>query len=294
MRRPHRALVPLLVTLTASLATGCGMAREAAPTQSPASFGGHAEGRTQAKIVSTGSSAMEDESDAMPMGAPSAAAMPAMPAEPAPAPKSEGLGVAPARGPAPSSATSPAKDGGEHQAQLLVYTSRLTLAVYQVETQLAEVERIAKENQGYLAQRGDHQITVRVPRERFQAALDAITKLGDVLHRDVSAEDVTDQFVDLTARLKNARAMQARLHQLLERAAVKEAIEIEKELGRITEEIERIEGKLKLLRDRVAFSTLEVMFQSRGPSLHGRRVALPFPWLGELGLPRLLSLTEEK
>jgi hypothetical protein len=237
---------------------------------------------------------MEDESDAMPMGAPSAAAMPAMPSEPMPAPKHEGLGVAPPRGPSPSSATSPAKDGGEHQAQLLVYTGRLTLAVYQVETQLAEVERIAKENHGYLAQRGDQQISIRVPRERFQVALDAITKLGDVLHRDVSAEDVTDQFVDLTARLKNARAMQARLHQLLERAAVKEAIEIEKELGRITEEIERIEGKLKLLRDRVAFSTIEVMFQSRGPSLHGRRVVLPFPWLGELGLPRLLSLTEEK
>ena len=52
-----------------------------------------------------------------------------------------------------------------------------------------------------------------------------------MVHRDVSAQDVTDEFVDTEMRIKNARAMQDRLQALLEKATVKEALEIEKELG---------------------------------------------------------------
>ena len=53
-------------------------------------------------------------------------------------------------------------------------------------------------------------------------------------HRDIKAQDVTDEFVDLQARLKNAYAIRDRLTELLSKAAVKEALEIEKELGRVT------------------------------------------------------------
>jgi hypothetical protein len=88
--------------------------------------------------------------------------------------------------------------------------------------------------------------------------------------------------------------MQARLRQLLERAAVKEALEIEKELARVTQELELLEGKLKLLKDRIAYSTITVVFEPRGATLQATRIRLPFPWLSQLGLPNLLSLEEVK
>ena len=181
------------------------------------------------------------------------------------------------------------------RAHLIVYTATITMAVYQVQPNLALVERIAKESGGYLSLRSDNQITVRVPRAKFDAALGAIEKIGDVLHRDVSAEDVTDQYVDLEIRIKNARAMQTRLKQLLEKAAVKEAIEIEKELARVTQELELLEGKLKLLSDKIAYSTITVVFAARGSALQSAsRVRLPFPWLQQLGLVNLLQLQEER
>jgi hypothetical protein len=178
---------------------------------------------------------------------------------------------------------------------MIVYTATITMAVYQVQPNLVQVERIAKEQGGYLSLRNDNQITVRVPREKFEHALGLIEKIGDVLHRDVSAEDVTDQYTDLDIRIKNARAMQTRLKQLLEKAAVKEAIDIERELARVTQELELMEGKLKLLKDKIAYSTITVAFQARGAALQGASaVKLPFPWLGRLGLVNLLQLREER
>lgn len=180
-----------------------------------------------------------------------------------------------------------------HVSDLIIYTATVTMAVYQVEPGLDAVEKIARELNGYLAQRGDKQITVRVPRAKFDEALRRVQASGDVIHRDVNAEDVTDQYVELETRLKNARAMRDRLEQLLARAAVKEAVEIEKELGRVTGDIEAMEGKLKVLRDKIAYSTITVVFEPRGASaVRDVPLRLPFGWLGGLGLPRLLSLGE--
>ena len=122
----------------------------------------------------------------------------------------------------------------------------------------------------------------------------AFDKTGGILPRGVEAEEVTDQFVDTEIRIKNARAMEVRLKAILERAHVKEALEIEKEMRRVTEEIELLEGKLKVLKDKIAYSTLTVTFEARGSNIKTTRLRLPFPWLRSLGLPTLLGLTEAR
>ncbi len=172
----------------------------------------------------------------------------------------------------------------------LVYTATFNMAVYQVEIGLDRTEALAKELGGYLSSRGDNEIIIRVPREKFNVAIDRIAQLGEVLHRDVKALDVTDDFVDTESRLRNARVMRERLQALLQKAAVKEAIVIEKELGRVTGEIEVLEGKLKLLSDRIAYSTITVRYSGRGDD--GKlRITLPFPWLHTIGLQHLLNLS---
>jgi hypothetical protein len=178
-----------------------------------------------------------------------------------------------------------------HSAAMLVYTANLGMAVYQVEPALDGVEKAARDVGGYLSSRQDAAVTVRVPRDRFDDAVARIEKLGDVTHRDIKAEDVTDEFVDLQARLKNAYSIRDRLSDLLARAAVKEALDIEKELGRVTEEIERMEGRMKLLKDQIAFSTITVTFSAlAAQTVHDTTLLAPFPWLQELGLGMLLDV----
>jgi hypothetical protein len=144
---------------------------------------------------------------------------------------------------------------------------------------------------GYLVQRGDRHITIRVPSKAFRPALDKVETLGDELHREVNVRDVTEEFSDLEIRLQNARAVRARLEELLRQATtVEDALAVQKELERVTEDIERMLGRLKLLRELVAFSTITVRFEARPTDVVDSHVTLPFPWLHELGLPRLLSM----
>jgi hypothetical protein len=174
---------------------------------------------------------------------------------------------------------------------LLIYEASVQIAVFESEKALTAAEDLARDAKGYLVRRADRTITFRVPAERFQAVLDQVLKLGDVLHREVQARDVTDEFYDTQTRLRTLHAMRDRLEDLLRRAQnVQEALAVERELGRIVEQIEQAKGRLKLLQELIAFSTITIEFQPRNVETIESRVKLPFPWLDQLGLGPLLSL----
>ncbi len=173
---------------------------------------------------------------------------------------------------------------------LLIYSARLGLAVFKVQEQLDTIEKLAKERGGYLVTRTQNEIRVRVPAEHFQAAIEAILKLGDVNFRQVTTDDVTAEYTDLEIRLNNALSVRSRLQALLDKAQkVEEALQVERELQRLTDEIETMKGRLKLLQELAAYSTIDVAFQERSSALKSR-VELPFPWLESMGLEHLLSL----
>lgn len=176
-------------------------------------------------------------------------------------------------------------------APMLIYTAIFQMAVFETTKALGDVEALALQLGGYLVQRDDASITVRVPAAQYRAALDGIGKLGDVLHRRENAEDVTNQYFDLEARLRNARALRDRLENLLQQAKdVKDALAVQQELARVTGEIESFEGKLKRMRELVNFSTITVRFAPKATSHVEPKVRLPFPWLDRLGLSHLRDL----
>jgi hypothetical protein len=303
MKVVRTAHVALVIALAAFFLGGCGAMADRSPASYPQSP--HKTRRLeQAAEADRDSDGVTDQGDVAPAAAPgpmggeeagsasTGGAMSAKAPPPPPGPPGQ-----PPTEPRPEPPSDGPRAGGTeapHDTSMLIYTARVTMAVYQVDQGLVAVEKIARDNGGYLALKKDRAITVRVPRNRFEPALAAIDKVGDVLHRDVQAQDVTDEFVDAEIRIKNARAMQVRLKTLLEKANVKEALEIEKEMRRVTEELELLEGKLKLLKDKIAYSTITVVFEARGSAIQTTRIKLPFPWLSQLGLPTLLHLSEDR
>jgi hypothetical protein len=186
---------------------------------------------------------------------------------------------------APDIATSPVR------SPLLIYTANVTLAVFGTKDAIGAVEELARGLGGYLVARSDETVTVRVPAKVFHGALSGVSKLGDELHRDVKVRDVTEQFADLEMRLKNAEAVRLRLESLLQKAAkVEDALAVERELERVTQTIEQIKGRMRLLGELIAFSTITVNFRARRQDQVGSEVRLPFDWLGGLGLPPLMNL----
>lgn len=189
---------------------------------------------------------------------------------------------------APPIATSP--DQPKRRAPILIYEASLGIAVFHVQDNLDKIEKSAIKKGGYLVTRFESGIKVRVPVEKFEETVDEFLKLGDVISHQVTTKDVTAEYTDLEIRIKNAVVVRQRLEDLLSRAQnVEEALKVERELRRLTEELEVMKGRIKLLQELSNYSTITVNFMERTSEIRSR-VALPFPWLRELGLQRLLDL----
>lgn len=103
-------------------------------------------------------------------------------------------------------------------------------------------------------------LVVRVPVPQLIAVLGTVRGLGRVTQEQQSGEEVTAQYVDLQARLANARATEQRLaHVLAERTGkVRDILEVEREIARVRGEIERMDAQRKHLENRVALATVRV------------------------------------
>jgi hypothetical protein len=121
---------------------------------------------------------------------------------------------------------------------------------------------VATDNSGKNSGELYRNITIRIPTENFQAFIDGVSKGVSYFDRkDISRRDVTEEFVDLKARLKAKHELEKRYLELLKQARnVKEMLEIERELSTIREEIEAKQGRLNYLKDQVSMSTVNVQF----------------------------------
>jgi hypothetical protein len=142
-------------------------------------------------------------------------------------------------------------------------------------------------------QQSDDRIVVRVPAPHFRAFIETVEGTGDVLHRQIDAQDVGEEFRDVEIRIRNLEAVRDRIAELLERGlSVEQVLVVERELERVTSELERMRGRQRYLADRIAYSTITVLFQPapREEIDQPDIFQLPFSWLDSLGLSNLLNL----
>lgn len=151
----------------------------------------------------------------------------------------------------------------------IIRTADLFLEVKKYDEAYQEIAKIVKELGGFIHHSSKEvapdgwttgMVIIRTLPVKFDLAIERIAKLGRVERQEVSGRDVTEEYVDLKARLSNAYKVRARLRAILEEKAKKVAdiLEVEKELERVGENIERLEGKLRYLKDQVDLSTITI------------------------------------
>jgi hypothetical protein len=102
-------------------------------------------------------------------------------------------------------------------------------------------------------------VIVRVPSDRFEETLTELRDIGRIESQYVDTQDVTDEFVDLEARIRNARTAEHVLLNLMDEAStIADTIRVQNQLERVQENIERMRGRLRVLEDQTSFSTLAV------------------------------------
>jgi hypothetical protein len=108
-------------------------------------------------------------------------------------------------------------------------------------------------------------LTLQIPAARFDAVFVEVRKLGVVTASKVTGEDVTAEFIDLSARLTILRARREVLLELMAEAdTIAETVTVQNHLDETQRDIERIEGELRFLKEQVASSTLQVSIVEKG------------------------------
>jgi len=152
---------------------------------------------------------------------------------------------------------------------MIAQTASLTITAVDYDAASAALERLATSHGGYVqklsadAQSGTSReltATLRVPAKNLDAFLEGLRKLGHVDQESRENEEVTDEYVDLQARLKSAHASEQRLLDLLatRTGKLENVLDAERELARIRGEIESMEGQRIVLAHRVDYATVDV------------------------------------
>ena len=162
----------------------------------------------------------------------------------------------------------------------IIRNAELTLELDAPAEAQRKLASLAESHGGYVVTAESHQqdargdgvppivsVEMRVPAARFDAAVAEVRALGGRVRQEkISGRDVTEEYIDLEARLRAQRALEAQFLEIMKRSGnVAEALEVQRALGSVRSEIERVEGRRRFLENQSSLSTIKVVLQTPAP-----------------------------
>ena len=151
----------------------------------------------------------------------------------------------------------------------LIRSAKIELEVESFDTTVQKITGFVNEERGYVATTSSEkqangklrgEVVVKVLPENLDRFLQKVRGLGELKNQSLGTEDVTKAYFDTDSRLKNARVMEQRLIDMLKTKTgkVSDLLQVEKELGRVREDIEKMQGALKYMDAMVQFATVTI------------------------------------
>ncbi|MHB8902448.1 MAG: DUF4349 domain-containing protein [Thermoguttaceae bacterium] len=195
-------------------------------------------------------------------------------------------------GPAGNTTVAGREDDGDHPRRI-IYTANVDVVVEVFEGVPGKVAQIAEKFGGYVAssnvygqpgqpRRGTW--TLRVPVQRYEALLAEARQLGELRSLTSNSQDVSEEYYDIEARIRNKQKTETRLVALLEEATanLEQILSVEQKLDQVREEIERMQGRLRVLADQTTLATVTVSveqiagYEPEKEATYGVRVSRAF------------------
>lgn len=166
----------------------------------------------------------------------------------------------------------------KHLPRKVRYTAEVRLVVKDLPEAELELKRLVTAEKGLVAKADVHgspgrprhgQWTVRVPVERLDAFREAVLKLGEPERNSLDSEDMSEEFYDLQGRVANMKAKEETLRKMFDKASgkVEDVLAVWRELTSVRGEIERLEGRLRVVTNLTDLTTVTVTLRERSAYL---------------------------
>jgi hypothetical protein len=188
---------------------------------------------------------------------------------PAPRAKSASIDKKESEAPANEGPTDSATATGVTANRKLIRNAQVELEIVSFDDAVQKITAFANEDRAYIATTSSQkqangklkgEIVVKVLPENLDRFLQKIRGLGELKNQMLGTEDITKAYFDTDSRLKNARVMESRLIEMLKKKSddINDLLQVEKELGRVREQIEQMQGELKFWDSQVQFATVTI------------------------------------
>jgi hypothetical protein len=161
--------------------------------------------------------------------------------------------------------------------RMIIYTGRINMEVNDVEAAAKRLADMVKESHGYyitssISKSGESgksgTFTIKIPADILTSFTDKISQLGEVTGQSQSGQDVTEEFVDQSARLHNMVLEEKKYQDMYDRAKnVDDMLKVRKELGRVRGDIEALQGRLNYMKNNVAMATVDLSLVEHSRSM---------------------------
>lgn len=168
-----------------------------------------------------------------------------------------------------------AEETAAPSTRMIIHQARISTSVKDLKKAQHNMEQRVKDYGGYIVESNVYlesdetssgKMIVRIPEKHFETFLsEAELEASKVLEKNVTGQDVTEQYVDLSSRVKSKRAVEERLLAFMKDAEkTEDLLKISSDLAKVQEEIEVLVGKIKYFENQTSFSTIELtMFENR-------------------------------
>jgi hypothetical protein len=156
----------------------------------------------------------------------------------------------------------------------IIYDAQVDLVAESVDPITKKVGALVQEARGYIAEQNvtgspgvqrSMRWRIRIPVEQFESFVDSIVSLGELERNNRTSQDITEQYVDIEARIKNKKVEEQTLQKILQERSGKleDVLKIEIELSRVRGEIEQLEGKIRVLENLSSLATMTLNVRER-------------------------------
>lgn len=156
------------------------------------------------------------------------------------------------------------------------------------ENLIETMRKITADKGGYVKYYSNSRLIIRLSSKYSDTLMGYLNEGGYIIDKQVYRRDVSEKMIDLKTRLSAKQKLLQNLYEIFSGSRLEQTLEVEKEVGKVIIQIEKLKGELAYYRDRILLSEITININLKKGTTHKKKAATQWDWIRHLGIENLI------